>query len=78
MTVQELRSKRVGAEIPATLLASKARVNRSRLSALERGYIQPSPEELQRLEESLEDLIRAKSVIRLAAASVGWPLGGGG
>src|SRR5260370_18848503 len=38
MIVKELRSKRVAAEIPATLLAAKATVNRSRLSNLERGY----------------------------------------
>jgi predicted transcriptional regulator len=75
MTIQELRSKRVAAEIPATLLATKARVNRSRLSSIERGYIQPTEEELQRLHASLEHLIHAKAVIREAAASVGWPLG---
>jgi hypothetical protein len=38
MIVKELRSKRVAAEIPTTLLAAKATVNRSRLSNLERGY----------------------------------------
>jgi len=78
MTVQELRSKRVAAEIPATLLANKARVNRSRLSGIERGYVQPTTEEMQRLHASLEDLLRAKAVVRQAAASVGWPLGGAG
>ena len=77
-TVQELRSRRVAAEIPATLLASKARVNRSRLSGLEHGYVQPTDDELQRLHASLEHLIRAKAVIRQAAAAVGWPLGGAG
>ena len=75
MTIQELRSKRVAAEIPATLLATKARVNRSRLSNLECGHIQPTAEELQRLHTSLEQLIQAKAIIQQAAASVGWPLG---
>lgn len=74
-TPHELRSKRVAAEIPATVLAAKARVNRARLSGIERGYVQPSQEELQRLHESLEQLIRDKAVIQRAAASVGWPLG---
>jgi hypothetical protein len=32
MTIKELRSKRIAAEIPATLLAARAGVNRSRLS----------------------------------------------
>jgi transcriptional regulator with XRE-family HTH domain len=73
MMVKDLRSKRLAAEIPATLLAVKARVNRSRLSNLERGYAQPTEDELQRLNSALDQLIRAKSVIDRAAASVGWP-----
>jgi helix-turn-helix protein len=75
MTVQELRSKRVAAEIPATLLAARAKVNRSRLSNLERGYLQPTEGELQRLSATLDQLIQAKSVIDRVAASVGWPTG---
>jgi hypothetical protein len=42
------------------------------------GYAQPTEDELQRLHESLEHMIRAKAAIRQAAASVGWPLGGAG
>jgi hypothetical protein len=75
MTVKELRSKRITAEIPATLLAARARVNRSRLSNLERGYLQPTEEELQRLSVALDQLIQAKSAIDRVAASVGWPTG---
>ena len=74
-TAREIRLQRVAAEIPATLLATKAKVNRSRLSGIERGYVEPTQEELQRLHASLEDLIRAKAVIQQAAASVGWPMG---
>ena len=75
MIVKELRSKRVAAEIPATLLAAKARVNRSRLSNLERGYAQPTEEELERLAIALEQLIDAKAAIQKTVAAVGWPLG---
>ena len=75
MIVKDLRFKRLAAEIPATLLAVKARVNRSRLSNLERGYAQPTEDELQRLNTALDQLIKAKSVIDRAAASVGWPTG---
>ena len=78
MTIKELRSKRVAAEIPATLLAGKAGVNRSRLSGMEHGHVQPTREELQRLCNSLEQLISAKDVILKAAASVGWPTAGVG
>ena len=74
-STQALRSKRVIAEIPATLLAAKARVNRSRLSNIERGYVQPTEEEMQRLSTALDELIQAKSVLDRVAASMGWPLG---
>jgi transcriptional regulator with XRE-family HTH domain len=74
-TIKTLRSERIAAEIPATLLAAKARVNRCRLSNIERGYVQPTEEELQRLTAALEDLVRAKSAVDRVAASVGWALG---
>jgi transcriptional regulator with XRE-family HTH domain len=65
-------------EVPATLLAAKVGVNRSRLSNIERGYIQPTEEEMERLHASLAQLITAKAVIQRAAASVGWPTAGVG
>ena len=75
MTAKELRSKRLAAEIPAMLLAVKAKVNRSRLSNLERGYAQPTEGELQRLYAALDQLVKAKSAIDQVADSVGWPTG---
>jgi DNA-binding transcriptional regulator YiaG len=71
----ELHSKRIAAEIPATVLARTAKVNRSRLSNIERGYVQPTDQELCLLRTALEDLIKAKSVIDQLTASVGWPVG---
>lgn len=75
MTLKELRSRRIAAEIPATLLAARAKVNRSRLSNLERGYSEATDKELQRLNAALEQLILAKSAIDHVAASFGWPSG---
>jgi transcriptional regulator with XRE-family HTH domain len=77
MNAQTIRSARVVAEISASLLAARAKVNRTRLSQIECGYIQPTEDELARLSDALEQLIHAKSVVRDAAASVGWPVGGG-
>jgi predicted transcriptional regulator len=70
--INELRSQRIAVEISAIRLASKARVNRSRLSELECGHAQPTPDELRRLTTALGELIHAKEVIRQAADSVGW------
>jgi transcriptional regulator with XRE-family HTH domain len=75
MMIKELRSKRVAAEIPATLLAARAKINRSRLSSIERGYVQPTEEELQRLSAALNQLIQAKAAIKRTATALGWPLG---
>ena len=74
MTIQELRSKRLAAEIPSTLLATRSEINRSRLSCIEHGYVQPTEDEMHRLCASLEQLLHAKSVIQQAEASVGWPM----
>jgi transcriptional regulator with XRE-family HTH domain len=73
--IREIRSKRVAAEIPASLLAAKAGVNRSRLSNLERGYAQPTDAELLQLSTAIEQLIDAKAAIQKTATAVGWPLG---
>jgi predicted transcriptional regulator len=75
-TAKEIRSKRAAAEIPATLLALKAKVNRSRLSGIERGYVQATSDELQRLQMALDELIEAKAILDRVAASMGWPVGG--
>ena len=72
---QEVRSKRIAAEISASLLASKAKVNRSRLSQIERGYVQPTDDESRRLATALAQLIDAKAAMQKTAAEVGWPLG---
>jgi transcriptional regulator with XRE-family HTH domain len=74
-TARALRSQRIAAEIPATLLAAKAKVNRCRLSNIERGYVLPTAQELERLQTALEELIEAKAAVDLVAASVGWLLG---
>ena len=73
MSIEELRTKRITAEIPATLLAIKAKINRSRLSGIERGYVQPSDEELHRLAAALNELVKTKVVMQRTAVALGWP-----
>ncbi len=69
MTSSELRSKRLAAEISATVLAANARINRSRLSNIERRYVQATNEELQHLVATLDSLIEAKSAVDRVADS---------
>ena len=70
-----LKTKRVAAGISGSVLCAKAGLSRSRLSLIERGYVNPAPEELARINTALDQLIEAKSVIERVAASVGWPPG---
>ncbi len=72
-TLTEIRIQRVGAEISASMLAAKAGINRSSLSEMEHGYIQPTEAQLQRLATALDELIHAKDAMQKAAIAVGWP-----
>ncbi len=74
MGIKALRSQRVSAEIPAILLARHAGIDRSRLSQIERGHVQPTNEELQRLNDTLNVLIAARQRVREVAEQVGWPV----
>ena len=70
-----LKIKRTGAGITGSLLCKRLGIARSRLSDIERGYANSSPDELGRIDAALEQLIRDKSVIQQTAAALGWPVG---
>ena len=69
----QLRSRRVEAGLPAILLARAAGVSSGRLSEIERAYVNPSPSELERLENALEQLLVARRKLIKMAEEVGWP-----
>jgi transcriptional regulator with XRE-family HTH domain len=70
-----LKSKRNAAGIAGHLICRKLGFARSKLSAIERGYTIATAEELGRINAALDELIRAKSVLRKTAAALGWPGG---
>jgi transcriptional regulator with XRE-family HTH domain len=74
--MSDLKVKRLTAGIPGSVLCVKIGLSRSRLSLIERGYVNPVPEELARINSALDQLIRAKAVIEQVAASIGWPIPG--
>lgn len=74
MKGQKLKEQRISARIPGSVLCRKARIHRSRLSDIERGYVQPSDEELARLERALRELIGARQKVAAVAEEVGWPM----
>jgi hypothetical protein len=73
--MSDLKVKRLTAGISGSVLCAKAKISRSRLSLIERGYICPDAEEVSRIDTALDQLIQAKSVIDQVAASMGWPMG---
>ena len=73
MTITELRSKRIAAEIPAIRVARQANIDRTRLSFIENGHVKPTEDELRQIETALGKLIAAKDAVREAAKAAGWP-----
>ena len=68
-----LKKRRRAAGIAGRLLCVRADVDRGRLSDIERGYADPSDEELARIEQALATLIEARDRVARVAAEVGWP-----
>ena len=73
MTVKKIRDRRVKGAVPGWVLCKKMGIARSRLSDIERGAIVPRPEEIQRLDEALSELVEARRQVAQVAARVGWP-----
>ena len=74
MNGRELRRKRMAAGIPGRLLCARVGIDRSKLSDIERAYVEPSIEEGIRINRAIDDLIKAKEEVAKVAAAVGWPL----
>jgi transcriptional regulator with XRE-family HTH domain len=74
MDGKEIRRTRKENEIAGHLVCGRAGVSRSRLSDIERGYVQPSQNELARIERALRELYRAKQKLAATATECGWPV----
>ena len=74
MTARQLKAKRNSAGVPGRLVCARAGIDRGRLSDIERQYVEPSDDELERIEKALGALIQAKEKVVKVAAEVGWPL----
>jgi hypothetical protein len=68
-----LKLKRIRAGIAGQVLCKKVVIARSKLTAIERGYTDATPDELVRINAALDDLIKVKRVIQKTAAALGWP-----
>jgi hypothetical protein len=73
ITPTTIRSKRIAGAIAGQVVCIKLGITRTRLSDIERGYIKPDGEELQRIDSALDQLIAAKETLRQTAIALGWP-----
>jgi transcriptional regulator with XRE-family HTH domain len=73
MNGREIRLKRVTARVSGRLLCQRASLDRGRLSDIERGYVEPSPDELRRLAKALNQLVEARQQVAQFAGQCGWP-----
>ena len=74
MNGRDLRQKRMAAGIPGRLLCAKVGIDRSKLSDIERTYIEPSSDESIRINRAIDELIEAKEKVERVAAEAGWPM----
>ena len=70
----ELRRERERVGLAGYLVCRESGVGRSRLSDIEREYVEPSPSEVDRIQSAIEKLTRAKKRVAEVAKEVGWPL----
>ena len=74
MQGHQLRQLRLANNIPGLVVCSRAGVSRTRLSDIERGYVQPREDEWVRLSRALDELILARQRVAQVATQVGWPM----
>jgi len=74
MSGKTLRNLRVQAGLPGHLVSRESALARSRLSDIERGYVEPKPGEIDRIRRAIEALTRARAQVAERAAEVGWPM----
>jgi predicted transcriptional regulator len=74
MHATDLKIARARLGVPGAVVSRLAGITRSRLSDIERGNVEPTPDERQRLYEAMASLTKAKERVASVAAEVGWPL----
>jgi len=76
MTAAELKTKRAAAGIPGCAVCKVASISRAKLSDIERGYVTPGPEDLQRIEGAIDQILRTKHHLSALATEAGLCLTG--
>lgn len=77
MTAENLRSKRAARGISGQSVCEVlGDISRAKLSAVERGYILASPEELQRINDAIDLIAQSRDTLSRLAADAGLSVAG--
>ena len=76
MISQSIRSKRMAAGISGAAVCRVAPISRSKLSDIERGNVTATPEELRRIDEAIDQIIRTRQHLAKLADEAGLSLAG--
>jgi hypothetical protein len=76
MTAKDLRAKRVANQIPGHAVCRRVGFGRTRLSDVECGNVTATPEELQRIDAAIEEIILTRQHLTELASKAGLSLTG--
>ena len=76
VTPKNLRAKRAAAGIAGQAVCQLAGISRAKLSDIEREYVTPNPEELQRIDGAIEQILRTRQHLAKLATEAGLSLTG--
>jgi transcriptional regulator with XRE-family HTH domain len=76
MTPKDIRTKRAAAGIAGQAVCQLAGISRAKLSEIELGYATPSPEELQRIDAAIGQIVRTRQDLTRLAREAGLSLTG--
>jgi hypothetical protein len=71
-----LRSKRIKSEVVGSLVCQKIGRSRAWLSSVENGYATATPEELEHLNQTIDEIVRTREQIAKLASEAGLSLAG--
>jgi transcriptional regulator with XRE-family HTH domain len=76
VTPSTIRAKRTAAGIPGHAVCQVAGISRTKLSDIEQEYATPTPEELQRIDSAIEQILDTRKHLAKLAADAGLSLNG--
>jgi transcriptional regulator with XRE-family HTH domain len=76
VTAKTIRAKRAAAGIPGQAVCQLAGISRAKLSDIEREYTSVTPDELQRIDGAIDQILRTRQHLARLAAEAGLSLTG--